>query len=114
MGIWTFGAIVAICGLWLFWMWTRVAKHGAAFVSVLLDSMSLALWVGTGIYAEAAGFNQDPRRSIGPMLAIFGVVVSITAVVFGLKSSMTQERGGLSATLFAVVIGLIWLPSTFV
>jgi hypothetical protein len=110
--------ILAALAVWNVGTWRRVARHGKAFVSLLTDSASLLMYAGTFVYSrltpDAFMVTAGNPATAVTGIALFGLLLALGAFGFGIISSTTHERGGASATLLAVVMGLLWLPASFV
>jgi len=113
-----FTAIIAVLIFWHIATWMRVARRGNAFVSLLIDSASLMMYAGTFLYSRLVP-NAFTVKAGNPAtaltsIALLGLISALIGFGFGVGGSTRQERGGLSATLLAVIMGLLWLPASFV
>lgn len=110
--------ILVALAVWNIGTWRRITLRGKAFVSLATDSASLLIYTGTFVYSRLTPrpFTARPGGQATELtgIALFGLVLALIGFGFGIGSSRTRERGGLSATLLAVVMGLLWVPASLV
>lgn len=106
-----FSVLIVGLGGWSVATWARIRRHGPAFVSLLCGSISLAMYALTFAYvvvADGPEFIGPSTRVIG--IALSGLLLSIIGLAFGVRGLRGREIGGLTSTVIAFFVSLLWLP----
>jgi hypothetical protein len=106
-----FIAIALGLAVWSIIAWAKAGRRSYAFVSLLLDSVSLLIFTITLVWVMViGGFDVHPSNS-SVWLSISGLFSAVLGLALGLNGINRKEPAGKSAALIGICLSLLWLPT---
>ncbi len=109
-----FIAIYVFLFAWLGLTWRVVERRTLAFATVTIETASLLLLVTMFAASWAYPPHGYDDRLRWARLSMPGLLLAIVAFLTGVMSSAKHCRGGLSATVLAICLTLLWFPASVV